>query len=274
MSVFLATGFTGNTYGLKSPRFCWNWFRDGIVSATTEADGFPAINALPPRTDNSWRPTVLPATWTITYPFERDVSFVGIARHDLGTLNATIAIEYFDGSVWTAFPGASAIQPEDDSALLFLCEETTCEAVRVTVSSADDEPTITVIMVGLADEWPQPVTWPGRPITEGDRIRFENTLSVSGNWLGRSIVAEGTSFDVTMMHATEQWRQTSFAAFKAYANGQEGTFFVALRPLDYPKEVAYAWASDVVTASRMMPNKRVSTQVEISCQGLRQLARS
>jgi len=123
--------------------------------------------------------------------------------------------------------------------------------------------------VGLADAWPRPFVWDGRPITEGDQISFENTIAVTGNWLGRSVVSDGLQFELTMMHAPEEWRQTRFKRFKRYANGENAAFFIAARPEDYPDELAYAWATNVVTADRAMPNKRVSTSVTLTCQGLR-----
>jgi len=195
---------------------------------------------------------------------------VGIAKHDLGTLNASIAIEYLVGAVWTAFPGAGIIQPADNTPILLLTALTRVDGVRVRITNADDEPTVSIIMAGLADEWPRPFVWTGQPITEGDRIGFENTRSVTNNWLGRSVVTDGLQFGADMNNVTEAWRQTAFQSFKDYANGEDAAFFIALRPLDYPDELAYAWATNVVTASRAMPNKRISTSVSLQCQGLRQ----
>lgn len=268
MAVFIATGFTGTTYPLHNGRLCWD-ATVGTITATTSAAGFPAVNASTVRTDSAWRPTAIPATWTNTFTGATDISFVGIAKHDLGSRNATIAVEYNVGGVWAAFPGLGAVQPADDNALLFLTAPTACAGVRVRITAADDEPTIAVIRAGRAQEMPRPFTWTGQPITEGDRIEFEKTISLTGNWLGRSVVSDGLRFELVMDHATENWRQTEFAAFKSYANGGEGAFFVATRPFGYPKEVAYAWPSGNVKASREMPNKSVSTSVTISCEGLR-----
>jgi hypothetical protein len=223
------------------------------------------------RTDTAWRPTALPATWTLDYPSSRNVSFVGIAKHDLGTQNATIAIEYDVGGVWTAFAGASALTPADDSPILLLAPVTAVDGVRVTISSADANPTISVIMVGVADEWPRPFVWTGQPITEGDRIQFENTVALTGNWLGRSVVSDGLQFEVTMNNVSETWRQGDFKAFKDYANGNDAAFFIALRPSDYPNELAYAWAAGVVRAERSQPNNSISTSVTMTLQGLRPL---
>lgn len=271
MSVYVASGFTGMTYGLTHGRVCWDAFT-GTVMGSTAAAGFPAVNAASVRTDSAWRPTVLPATWTLTFAAPQTVSFIAIAKHDLGTLNATIAVEYDAAGgleAWEAFAGLGAVQPSDDSPILFLVPATSSDAIRIRITAADGNPTIAVIRAGRADEWPRPFVWTGVPITEGDRISFDLTTSMTGNWLGRSVASDGLQFDLTMNHASEEWRQGAFAAFKRYANGNDAAFFVAPRPANYPNEVAYAWAAEVVTATREIANARISTSVTLRCQGLR-----
>jgi hypothetical protein len=270
MTVLIETSFTGNTYPLNHGRVCWQRL-SGTITATTEAAGFAAANAGTVRTDSYWQPTALPANWVLTFAAATDVSFIGIARHDLGTQNATVNLQYFDGTDWVNFPGLFNIMPDDDAPILALMSTREVEAVRVRILAADGNPTIGVISVGLADEWPRPFTWVGQPITEGDQKQFENTVSVGGNWLGRSATDRGLQFELTMQHASEAWRKTDFQAFKAWANGEGAAFFIAARPDDYPNELAYAMCGDVVTASREIPNKAVSTAVTLRCMGVKDL---
>lgn len=268
MSVWIESGFQGNEYPLNHGRVCWQWY-GGTVTSTSEASGFADDNALPPRTDSAWRASSLPATWTITFSEAKAFSFLGIAKHNLGTQNATITIEYNDGTGWASIAGFSGVEVPDDAPILALCAERSATAVRVTVDSADAAPTISVIMAGTADEWPRPFTWTGQPITEGDQIQFDNNRSLTGNFLGRSKRSDGLSFDLTMQNASEAWRVGDFAAFKDYANGGDAVFFVAARPFDYPNELAFAWCPNIIRADRETPNKRISTTVTLQCQGLR-----
>jgi len=270
MAVYVSTGYQGTAYPLTHGRLCWD-ATVGPITASTAADGFAAANAATVRTDSAWRPTATPASWSNAFAAATEISFIGIAKHDLGTQNATLSIEGDpEGATgWVVIPGLGSVQPGDDTPLLFLFPEGSYEAIRVRVTAADGNPTISVIRAGRAQEWPRPFVWTGQPITESDQISFENTLAVTGNWLGRSIASDGLSFSLTMNNATETWRQTDFAAFKAYANGEDAAFFVAPRPGSYPDEIAYAWATDVVTADRAMPNRRISTSVTLNCRGLR-----
>lgn len=271
MTVVIETGFSGDVYDMTHGRVCWDWTTNGTITATSAAAGFAAANALPPRTDKAWRPSGSGSqVWTQTFTAARTVSFVGIAKHDLGTQTATVNVQYSDdaGATWTSFPGTN-YSPTTDAPILFLLDPISVDAVRLQFTSATAPPTISVIAVGETDEWPQRFEWIGQPITEGDRIGFENQTTITGNWIGRTKVDDGLSFDLTMNHASEAWRAGAFADFKAHANGEGATFFVAARPDDYPNEVAYAWLTDTARAERGIANKAISTSVTLSCQGLR-----
>jgi hypothetical protein len=271
MSVYIETGFTGETYPLTHGRLCWDWYADGTYSASSAAAGFPAANALPPRTDSAWGAANTTATLEYNFSTSRVVSFLGFAKHTLGGSGATLSLQYKVGSTWSFYAGGTGIEPADDSPLLFLASERTVNGVRILITAADTPVKIGVFMAGVTDEWPRPFVWTGQPITEGDQIQFENTISMTGNWLGRSKVSDGLAFDLTMNNAPETWRQGAFKAFKAYANGGDAAMFVAPRPAAYPDEVSYAWASNVVTAERSQPNKAISTSVTLQMQGLRPL---
>jgi hypothetical protein len=271
MSIYVADSFTGTTYPLTHGRVCWD-AASGTVTASTEASGFDADNAATVRTDSAWRPTTLPATWEVDFGGAQEISYFAIAKHDLGTQNASIRFQYDTGAGYTnvSIGGGSLVSPADDSPILVLSPVRNAIKARIQIQSADSEPTLSVVRFGLADEWPRPFVWTGRPITEGDRTSFENTISLTGNWLGRTVTRDGLQFELTMNNAPESWRRGDFAAFKAYANGSDAAFFIAPRPTaDYLSEVAYAWATDVVTAERAMANKLLSTSVTLQCQGLR-----
>ena len=267
MTVLLETNFVGNDRNLTHGRICYQR-ADGTITANTEAAGFPAANAGTLRTDSGWRPTALPTTWTATYAAPEAISYIGIAKHDLGSLNAVFSLEYNIGAGYVAFPGALAVSVQNDKPILFLNKVRNVEGIRLRVTSADDMPTISVISAGVADEMPRPFVWTGQPITEGEQVAFEDTRSQTGNWVGRSIQSQGLQFSLTMQNASEYWRNTTWQDFKRWANGEGAAFFVAARPFGYTEEVAFAWMNDTARASRSRPNKRNSTEVTLNCQGL------
>lgn len=271
MSVYIETGFGGDEFTLENPRIGYSRPEYQLVSGSTSEEGFDASNAATPRTDSAWRPTSVPTFWRYNYSSSTEISYLGIAKHDLGTLNATIRIQISntgDNSNYSTIPGLT-ITPEDDSPILCLFDPVSVTDIRVSITAADDNPTISVIAAGPVMEWPQPSTWTGTPITESDQTTFSNNLSDKGNFLGRTTVSDGLSFSLDIDNLSEAFRTSDFAAFKAHANGEVATFFVAPRPEDYPDEVAYAWSDGVVNMSRERANHRNSGSVSLSLQGLR-----
>lgn len=269
MTVVIETDFVGIDYNLNHPRIAWRR-AGGAVTASSSADGFAAVNAGTPRTDTAWRPTGATGTWTITPASSDGVSYLGVAGHDFGTQAATVKVQVDIGAGFVDVPGCE-VSPDDNEPLLFLFEARDCDAVRLSITAADAPPTVAVIAAGLVSEWPRFATWIGTPITESEQISFANNSSDTGNWLGRTKTADGLSFDVQIDNLPESYRQGEFKEFKAHANGDVATFFVATRPYDYPDEVSYAWVTDTLRMSREIPNRRVSGSVRMQCRGYRKL---
>lgn len=272
MSVYIQTGFTGIDVDLNHPRIAHRRRGAAIATASTEAAGFAALNAGNVRVDSAWRPTGLPANWSVVFNQPRAVGYVAIAAHDLGTQNADITIQTTSdaGSTWDTVTGLNGLTPDDNSAILCLFEQETFDGYRVLINSADSEPTIASIAGGPIMEWPRRAVWTGTPITESDRTTFANNISDAGAWLGRTRISDGLEFQVQIDNLSEAFRTDDFKTFKDYANGEDAAFFIAPRPGDYPDEVAYAWASDVVRMTRNTPNKAVSGSVTLNLIGYRQ----
>lgn len=272
MSVYIQTGFNGLVYDLNHPRVAYR--RRGLqgAAASTEASGFAATNAINVRVDSAWRPTALPANWRTIFNNFQNVEYVAIAAHDLGTQNADITIQTTtdSGSTWDTISGLANLTPDDDSAILCLFDTVNIDGYRVLINSADSEPTIASIAGGSVLEWPRKAVWTGTPVTEGDRITFANNQSETGVWLGRTRVSDGLEFQVQIDNLSETFRTGDFKTFKDYANGEDAAFFIAPRPGDYPDEVSYSWATDVVRMTRDRPNNRVSGSVTLNLRGYRQ----
>jgi len=270
MTVVVQEEFFGINYDLEHPRLCWDR-EAGTATATTEAAGFSASFANSVRLDNFWQPTAVPATWTLTLDADAEVSYLGIAAHNLAAQAATVKVEYKLGAgSWTEIDFGGDHEPADNDPILFLFGAIEMSAIRVTIVTADAAPTIGVIGAGAVDEWPRKAVWTGTPITEGDNLSFTNNSSDTGVMLGRTLTSDGLSFQVTVNNLPEDWRRAGFKAFKAYANKGQSLFFIATRPAYYPDEVAFAWSSETVMMSRETPNRRLSGTVNLNLMAYRQ----
>lgn len=267
MSVRIQTGFVGIEYPLDHPRVGWQ-SHSGTVTATNAAAGFPAADALDPRTFNAWKPSAFPASWTLTFPSARVVSYVAVGAHTIGTSGANVQIEVPDGlGGWNLVAGTSDV-PGDDGALMFLLSPASRTAIRVTVSDLGGAslPELGNIRVGPVMEWPQRAQFTGTPITEARQIEYEFNQSQTGEWLGQTVKRRGLAFDASISHLSEAWTASTYAPFRAYAD-TGNPFFYAARPVKYPDEVAYCMADGLIQSERATPNKAISRAVTMRLRG-------
>jgi hypothetical protein len=78
-----------------------NIARTGTVTASTADAGFPAIAAANPLTYEFWKPTTVPATWTVDAGAAVTCDYLGVASHTLGTSATTLTLQHStDNSTW------------------------------------------------------------------------------------------------------------------------------------------------------------------------------
>jgi hypothetical protein len=111
------SGFPGSEYPLNHPRIGWRSIAGAAVSGDA-LDGFPASNALDVRTALAWKPDAATGWVGVDAGDDVEVSYCGIAGHDLGRQNATISVQKWDGTGWVGI--VSDIQPSDDNAIMVL----------------------------------------------------------------------------------------------------------------------------------------------------------
>lgn len=90
------------------------WLRgltDAAVTASGAVDGAPKDAPLRPDTAEYWQPPALPATWQVDLGAGRDVDYVGIAGHTIGSSGASIKVEFSDDvqvpPPYVSIPGTS-----------------------------------------------------------------------------------------------------------------------------------------------------------------------
>ncbi len=262
--IVLEDLFTGIAQPLTHPRIGWHR-EPGTVTATNSAAGFDAAFADNPTTYTAWSPSADPAEWRMTFAAAASPSYIGIIARDVATVGATLTVRKLVGATWSDWGNGTTITPETNDAVLFLLEPQEVDGIGISVTGG--LPKIINIRAGDVMEWPRLATWTGLPITESKQFRYNVNESDTGNWLGRSRVAQGLSFDFQVDHLSEHYRRNDFAAFAAHCNEGDATFWIAHRPDGYPEEVAYAWSPDKVEAERQQPNKDIANSVGLSLQG-------
>lgn len=235
-----------------------SWLRDldpTDVTVSSEDADFPRDMPLIPTTAQAWKPTALPATWTVDMGTGRDVDYIGIAGHTLGSAGCAITCQTSDGSfagspleqVWTAF--ATALAPGDNAPLFFLDTSRVCRYVRLTITGGATMPRIASIYAGQVLAMQRQVYGGISPMNLSRDTELNQSLSRGGELLGQGFRRHGQTGSIPWKHLTASWYRTYFDPFVKSA--RRYPFFVAWRPEDFPLEVAYAWATSDIKPQNM-----------------------
>jgi len=267
MTVVIESGFIGAEYDLNHPRIGYERVAGALTTNVPSEDGFNAQNAETPLTYTAWQPTSVPAVWRLTFVGggTETISYLGIGVHNIGSSGATVTLQSFDGATWANWGGGMSVSPDNDDAIMFLVEPAAVNGIGILIEGAVAR--VGTISAGDVLEWPRKATWTGLPITESETNRYNVNQSDTGNWLGRTRIASGLEFDMTIDNLSETFRRGEFETFRNHANTGDGTFFVAPRPLDYPDEVAYAWSPETIRMERNVPKKEIAGSVSMSLRG-------
>lgn len=257
MSVIIASGVTNTSL----PRIGWRALSGDIV-ASSAAAGFAASRAAAEETYDGWRPTTLPARWSVELPGSTVADYMGIAAHDLD--GYTIRPQRWSGSAWVDI--APAVVVDGSTAIFWLFAPVASERFALFISAGPALPTIGHIRFGEVLMVPRLASYVGDPIDEGQQITLRTNRSETGEFLGSIVEGNGLQFSVQIDHLAEPFRQGAWRSFRNHAE-RARPFFIAPKPGPYPREVAYAWLSGRAAVSRQIPNRHISGNVTIDCVG-------
>jgi len=245
--IYFETDFVGTEYNLEHPRVLWNSIsRRGTVSVSTEATGFDGVNAATATQTDFWKPTAMPATWTLTFDATETIGAVAIDTHTLGTSGATVTVQEWTGAVWADVVAAT---PTDDEPIAFLFEKRSTDRIRISIAGATI-PLIGVIHCSEPLELPQTVYMGApTPIDMALVTQFELTQSATGKFMGRSVRFSKTQNDFTVAHLKEAWVRDVFMPF--VEDAREYPYFLLERPFSRPTALSYRWREDDITPQRM-----------------------
>lgn len=234
--------------------------RTGTVSASSALAGFPASSAANPLTYEFWKPATVPATWVVDAGSAVTVDYVGIASHNLGTAAATITLQRSsDNTNWVDVVSTTA---GNDAPIMFLFAPLTFRYWRVLVDGNDIA--IGVINIGKVLEMERACFAGISPIDLSRRTVIRPNVSEGGQWLGRSIIRQGSATSVTFRHLTNNFYRNSFDSFVKEA--LEYPFFFAWRPEGYPESIGYVWTQTDIVPTTM--GVRDFLEVTIDMDGL------
>jgi len=257
--IVFEPGFAGVAYPLDHPRIGAMPFI-GAVAASTAAAGFPATNAANANTAQWWRPSAVPATWTLTFT-SAETSYCGIAAHNCGTVGATVNLQEWTGAAWATI---ATNTPTDDSPIFFLIRRKARDRMRVQFTGAI--PTVGVIYFGDVLEFPQRADYVGSVSFErAVQDEYSTPVSDGGQWLGRYVTRRSVPASMKIDYLSEAWAEAYLTRLLDDLKSRPA--FMADRPGKFPKSVVFAYTNGPVIPERTIPNDRLSISVTFGVTG-------
>jgi hypothetical protein len=212
-----------------------NVFSQSTVTYSSAAAGYPGANAQDEQTWNSWKPTAVPAYATVDLGAAVMCNCLGIAAHDLGTEDASVALQHSaNGSSWTTI--VAAYSPTDNEDIQVYFANTSARYWRVVIGDA--VASIGVIKLGAALKFPCAPLEGHRPLHHSRKVTMLSNQSAGGNFLGNRPVKLGAETGVNIGMVDRDWAETDLADFETHFNNG-GAFFYCGSPSDTPKDMGY-----------------------------------
>jgi len=239
ISSGLVLGVDDSILPLDHPRIMYDdILRGAVLTPSTEAVGFEAINVNDYLTYDFWRPTALPATLEVETEEARPVDYVLIAAHTLGSAATSVLAQYHNGATWVTFGENLQVLPGSNLPVVFLFEEVMSNRFLFTFTGSEI-PSIGVVMMGRALAVERKLYRGHTPIMLGRKTTIRPSRSENGQWLGRSIRREGVATEIALSNLTASWVREKLDPF--IESARVYPFGWAWRPADFPAEVAYCW---------------------------------
>ena len=213
MSVVISSSYVVATtadINANNPLIGWeNLVTAANVSATTEAVDFPASNVANPSTNLRWEgaSTIADEYLTFAVASTDPIDYVAIARHNLGSAQIAVSVEFFDidqsPPAWVELV-ADTMLPNDGPAL-FRFTPRAVESIRLRMQPGTAVPTIAVVYVGALLVLQRRLYVGHTPIPYGRVTKVTNARSENGQFLGRIVTGQKTGTAVALQNLTPAW---------------------------------------------------------------------
>lgn len=212
------------------------------VAADREDADYPATNLANPQTSSLWKSGSTADQYvTITLDGTIETDYLAIARHNLGSGLVVASVEAMTASVsWAEVAGETLLGTNEPAIFLFDADFYT--GIRLKLQPGSVEPQAAVVYVGASIQMPKGLQ-PGHvPLTYARNRTYLNGMAMNGDYLGDVVMTQKRSSAVSFKALDGGWYRDTFDDF---VQDSDTPFFFAWRPVAYPREVGFAWATSV-----------------------------
>jgi len=241
-----------------------NIFLVGTPTVTSEATGFPKEQMWDLRPYTSWKATSAATQEIISDPAaKQSADCIGIYRHNLGSIGATIQIQYAD-SYGGPYTLETTIVPTDNSPIMkYFTNRTKYWKIRITSSSSAQ---IGVLVLGDMLQFPYPPDAPYSPSPETARSKQE--YSKGGHLLGVDVRYNEVAPAPVYSNIERAWVKDYFNVFWNAHGKFYKPFFFAWDFDNSPGDIFFVRFQQDVQMSRPVINGHLVSQLPLSFIGV------
>ena len=252
-----------------------NLVPDSTLTATTEDADFPVSNLANPLTHLRWKSGAgSPSTeeyLTVEFDPESstpDIDYLAIARHNLGSSQATVSVEAAESSPgspgdWTEVVGETLLP--DDGPAIFRFTKQPYFGVRLRIqdslAAAPATPYVSVMYVGALLLLQRRIYVGHTPMTMGRSQTVVNRRTINGDFAGRIVLAEKRETSISLKNLTPDWYRNYMDPF--LKDALQNPFFFAWRPGDYPREAGFGWTVNDPQPTNQLANGMMQVDIDI-----------
>lgn len=234
------------------------------ITATSQMLEHPADVMGNPSTAEYWAATSA-ADQTITVALAgapTEVSYIGLARHNLGSSQTTVRVMCKTGGEWVQV--LPDFIPADDSVLFARIEPVMAEEFQLILTGSNKPVRIAVLSAGRVLLLQRNIYVGHTPLPYGREVKLSSGVSESGQFQGRIVMGMSHSTSVSLKHLTPDWYRRELDPF--IEASAELPFFFAWRPNDYPFEVGYCWMKGMPEPTNQLNNGMM--EISLSMEGI------
>lgn len=247
----------------NSPAVGWKNLvtRESLYSQSNHPE-HPVVNLANPATNLRWESLIATEQVVGTEVLELGpIDYVGIARHNFGSINAVLQIEATDGFNWEVIVPQFILPTDAPAIIRFPPRVVTGLRLRI-MPQENVPPRMAVMYVGKLLLLERHIYVGHTPFPFGRTSRVTNGKSESGEFLGRIVLSESKATKVTLQNLTPTWYRVYMDPF--IAASKEDPFFFAWRPGSYPLEVGYGWMTNNPQPVNQRPNGMMQIALEMN----------
>jgi len=190
-------------------------------------------------TPNTYQRYELPnSATTIKFQLEAltSINYIALGAHNLGTHDGgvEVLIEYAT-TIGGSLTEIDTINPTDNEAIMILLDDLSVAEIALTATTPEWGAKIGVIQAGNYLRMEQPIYGGHSPIDLSPDIDYQDSLSETGQFLGRNIATKGTESSFSWQHLSPSWVRGTLKPFMIHARTLP--FFIKWRPDLYDSTV-------------------------------------